>query len=100
MKLLGIAFGIFALIILAIIIIVAVLLTKINNDCVNETNDLVTENYKYKNYLKSLKCTIRTLKQQQFYNNTTIPLNVVLNSIDKFEKELKKELSSTDQSVR
>lgn len=100
MKIAFVIFCLFALIYIISIVFVIGLIKAINEDCVNETNDLIEENQKYKNYLKSLKCTIRTLKQQQFYNNTTIPLNVVLNSIDKFEKELKKELSSTDQSVR
>ena len=93
---LGIIFLVFAIIYIVTILIVKYLLKQINDDCVEETNQIVFINSEYKSEIKYLKSLIRNLSGMQYCGNKDICLRKIENELLRFEKEInkKEELSN------
>lgn len=93
---LGISFLIFAIIYIVTILIVKYLLKQINDDCVEETNQIVFINSEYKSEIKYLKGFVRNLSGMQYCGNKDICLRKIENELLRFEKEMnkKEELSN------
>ena len=81
---------IFAALFAVTIIITRYLLRQINNDCINETNELVLKIYEYKKEIRHLRNMIRELSGIQCYGNKNICLRRIEDELINFENEMDK----------